>query len=153
MGLQWIPTIFWSRSNHPVGSSGNSDWSVNSESELFCLWEKFLTWFEQIFWLNLLNIGYVSNETNTDVHMYTWRIYSSRDLDTLLYKLKMMNIGKYTGFYTIATMEEKCENCSWEPIDRRLFKRITMTWETVIWVNKCVKCHSTVCFAPNTCKC
>ena len=26
----------------------------------------------------LLNIGYVSNETNTDVHMYTWRIYSSR---------------------------------------------------------------------------
>ena len=28
----------------------------------------------------------ISNETNTDVHMYTWRIYSSRYLDTLLYK-------------------------------------------------------------------
>ena len=26
----------------------------------------------------LLNIGYVSNETNTDVRMYTCRIYSSR---------------------------------------------------------------------------
>ena len=25
---------------------------------------------------------------------------------------KMKYIGKYTGFYTIATMEEKCENCS-----------------------------------------
>ena len=28
-------------------------------------------------------------------------------------------IGKYTGIYTITTMEEKCENCSEEPIDRR----------------------------------
>ena len=37
----------------------------------------------------MLNIGYVSNETNTDVHMYTCRIYSSRDLDTLLHKLKI----------------------------------------------------------------
>ena len=37
----------------------------------------------------VLNIRYVSNETNTDVRMYTCRIYSSRDLDTLLYKLKI----------------------------------------------------------------
>ena len=37
----------------------------------------------------MLNIGYVSNETNTDVCMYTCRIYSSRDLDTLLYKLEL----------------------------------------------------------------
>ena len=39
------------------------------------------------FWVNkpMLNIGYVSNETNEDVRMYTWRIYSSRYLDTLLY--------------------------------------------------------------------
>ena len=26
----------------------------------------------------MLNIGYILNETNTDVHMYTWRIYSRR---------------------------------------------------------------------------
>ena len=45
-------------------------------------------------------IGYVSNETNEDVRMYTCRIYSSRDLDTLLHKLKMMNIGKYWFIYT-----------------------------------------------------
>ena len=30
----------------------------------------------------------VSNETNTDVRMYTWRIYSSRYLDALLYKVE-----------------------------------------------------------------
>ena len=62
----------------------------------------------------LLNIGNVSNKTNTDVHMYTWRIYSSRDLDRLLHKIEVLNdhIGKYTGFYTIATKEEKCENGS-----------------------------------------
>ena len=29
----------------------------------------------------------VLNETNMDVHMYTWRIYSSRYLDALLYKV------------------------------------------------------------------
>ena len=26
--------------------------------------------------------------------------------------------GKYTGFYTIATIDEECENCSWVTIDR-----------------------------------
>ena len=31
----------------------------------------------------------VSNETNKDVCMYTWKIYSSRYLDTLLYKLEL----------------------------------------------------------------
>ena len=47
----------------------------------------------------MLNIGYVSNETNTDVRMYILH-------------------GKYTGFYTIATKEEKCENCSWMTINK-----------------------------------
>ena len=62
----------------------------------------------------LLNIGYVSNETNTDVRMYTCGIYSSRYLDTLLYMDEDLNdhIGEHTGIYTNATMEEKCENCS-----------------------------------------
>ena len=36
----------------------------------------------------------VLNETNKDVRMYTCRIYSSRDLDTLLYKVELNNIGK-----------------------------------------------------------
>ena len=62
-------------------------------------------------------LGARNVEQTKDVRMYTWRIYSSRDLDTLLHELKMkiwMNdhIGKYTGIYTIAAMEEKCENCS-----------------------------------------
>ena len=33
--------------------------------------------------------GHVSNETNEDVRMYTCRIYSSRDLDTLLHKVEL----------------------------------------------------------------
>ena len=49
--------------------------------------------------------GVVSNETNTYVRMYTRRIYSSRDLDTLLHKVELENIGKYTGFYTLATKD------------------------------------------------
>ena len=38
--------------------------------------------------------------------------------DTLLHKVEVKMYGKYTGFYTIATMEEKCEICSWMTIDR-----------------------------------
>ena len=54
----------------------------------------------------MLNIEYVSNETNTDVRMYISRIYSSRDLDTLLHKVEVLNeyIGKYTGIYTHLTI-------------------------------------------------
>ena len=53
-----------------------------------------------------------TNEGCTYVH---WRIYSSRDLDTLLYKLELKSEWshwKIHWFYTITTMEEKCENCS-----------------------------------------
>ena len=55
----------------------------------------------------LLNIGYVSNETNTDVHMYTCRIYSSRDLDTLLHKVELeLNMHwKNAGLYTLTTKD------------------------------------------------
>ena len=64
----------------------------------------------------MLNIGYVSNETNEDVRMYTCRIYSSRDLDTLLHKVELsmeLNyIGKLLVFIQSQTKEEKCENCS-----------------------------------------
>ena len=60
----------------------------------------------------MLNNGYVSNETNEDVCMYTCRIYSSRDLDILLYKLKMKNIGKILVYIHSQQRIEKCENCS-----------------------------------------
>ena len=49
--------------------------------------------------------GHVSNETNEDVRMYICRIYSSRDLDTLLHKVELelnMN-GKDAILYTLAT--------------------------------------------------
>ena len=88
--------------------------------------------------MNLLNIGYVSNETNTDVCMYTWRIYSrwSALLDVqvgteILY-------GKYTGIYTNATKEEKCKNCSWKTIDRVVLielqrhEKLSLEW-TNVW--------------------
>ena len=70
----------------------------------------------------LLNIGYVSNETNTDVSMYACWIYSGRDLDTLLHKVEVIYIGNYTGIYTIETMDEECENCIQEVIDTWGFK-------------------------------
>ena len=50
----------------------------------------------------ILMTGHVSNETNTDVRMYTCRIYSSRDLDTLLHKVEFelnkhwKNVALYT---------------------------------------------------------
>ena len=55
----------------------------------------------------MLYIGYVSNETNEDVRMYTCRIYSSRDLDTLLHKVEVLNdhIGKNAVLYTLATKD------------------------------------------------
>ena len=51
--------------------------------------------------------GVVSNETNEDVCMYIWRIYSSRDLDTLLHKVEGLNDEhwKNAGLYTLATKD------------------------------------------------
>ena len=55
----------------------------------------------------ILTTGVVSNETNTDVRMYTCRIYSSRDLDTLLHKveLELNKHGKNAALYTLATKD------------------------------------------------
>ena len=53
----------------------------------------------------ILMTGVVSNETNTYVRMYIEEFYSSRYLDTLLHKVELENIGKYTGFYTLATKD------------------------------------------------
>ena len=50
--------------------------------------------------LLLLNIGYVSNETNTDVRMYIEE-FILVDLDTLLHKVEVIWNGNYTGIYTI----------------------------------------------------
>ena len=54
---------------------------------------------------SLLDIGYVSNETNTDVRMYICRIYSSRDLDTLLHKVELDMHWKNAGLYTLTTKD------------------------------------------------
>ena len=76
--------------------------------------------------LDLLNIGHVVlvlNETNTDVHMYISRIYSSRYLDTLLYKAEVIWNGNHSSLYTNATIDmrrlsdvitRKSDNCSWQ---------------------------------------
>ena len=48
-------------------------------------------------------IGCVSNETNEDVRMYTWRIYSSRYLDTLLHEVEVgirITLEEYWFIYT-----------------------------------------------------
>ena len=62
-------------------------------------------------WIQVkLHVEYwiVSNETNTDVCMYTCRIYSIINVAPLLcnWKLKI-TLGIYIGLYKIATMEEK----------------------------------------------
>ena len=79
--------------------------------------------------------GVVSNETNEDVRMYTWRIYSSRDLDTLLYKLELNKHWKNAGLYTLATKDWEM----WELLlgaNRQVrVNRITIAWETVTWEN------------------
>ena len=51
--------------------------------------------------------GVASNETNTDVRMCTCRIYSSRDLDTLLHKveLELDKHWKNAALYTLATKD------------------------------------------------
>ena len=49
--------------------------------------------------------GRVSNETDTDVRMYTCRINSSRDLDTLLHKVELNKHWKNAALYTLATKD------------------------------------------------
>ena len=49
--------------------------------------------------------GRVSNETNTDVHMYICRIYSSRDLDTLELNIELNKHWKNAALYTLATKD------------------------------------------------
>ena len=72
-----------------------------------------------------------------DVRMYTWRIYSSRDLDTLLYKVEVLNdhIGENAVLYTLATkdweMWELLLGANWQVT----VNRITIAWETVTWEN------------------
>ena len=59
-----------------------------------------------------------ASRTNEDVRMYTWRIYSSRDLDTLLYMdevelgLNWISIGRMLLYIHSQQRNEKYENCS-----------------------------------------
>ena len=53
----------------------------------------------------LLNIGVVSNETNTDVHMYNLILLD--DLHYSMYKVGTEILKEFTlAFYTIATKDE-----------------------------------------------
>ena len=89
-------------------------------------------------WMELERVVLVSNETNTDVHMYTWRIYSSRYLDTLLYKDELNMHWKCCSLYTLATIEEKGWDCSQMYNWHSVVNRITMKWEPVnLWELMC----------------
>ena len=101
--------------------------------------------FEENSFLKLLNIGSIrmnilmletrNVEQTKDVCMYTWRIYSSRDPDTLLHKVELNMHWKNTGLYTLASKEwdmwELLLGANWQV----RINRITMKWETVTWVN------------------
>ena len=56
----------------------------------------------------MFNIGYVSNETNIDVLMYTCKIYSGRSACIAAQLENEILNGYYTGIYTITTMNEIC---------------------------------------------
>ena len=55
--------------------------------------------------MNILMLDTRNVEQTKNVRMYTCRIYSSRDLDTLLYKVEDEDdqIGKNVILYTLAT--------------------------------------------------
>ena len=55
--------------------------------------------------------GVVSNETNTYVRMYIEE-FILVDLDTLLYKVEVKNIGNILAFIHSQQRTEKCGNCS-----------------------------------------
>ena len=56
--------------------------------------------------------GVVSNETNKDVRMYIEEFILLRDLDTLLHKVELNNIGNMQVYIHSQQRIEKCENCS-----------------------------------------
>ena len=76
-----------------------------------------------------------ASRTNEDVRMYTWRIYSSRYLDTLLHKVELNMHWKCCSLYTIATIEEKGWDCSQMYNWHCRLNRITMKWESVTYEN------------------
>ena len=57
--------------------------------------------------MNILMLDTHNVEQTKDVRMYTWRIYSSRYLDTLLHKVEveLNKHWKNAGLYTLATKE------------------------------------------------
>ena len=57
--------------------------------------------------INVLNIGYVSNETNTNVRMHTFEEFILVDVVTLLYMDEVIGYGNHSSLYTNATIEEK----------------------------------------------
>ena len=70
--------------------------------------------------------------------MYTCRIYSSRDLDTLLHKVELnwICIGDAVVYIHSQQRIEKCENCSYEPIDK--WGLIELQWSEKLsheWTN------------------
>ena len=55
----------------------------------------------------------VSNETKLKMYVCTLEEFILDDLHYLMYKMELRYCVEITlVFYTIATMDEKCENCS-----------------------------------------
>ena len=76
-------------------------------------------------WTSLNSVEYwIRFEWNKHRCTYVhWRIYSSRDLDTLLYKVELNVHWNYTGLYTNITIDmrrlsdvnkKNGDNCSWQ---------------------------------------
>ena len=104
-----------------VGNSNNELCSPSNNTVSKAFWQKKvlpeqrISYCEGIYNVQLvliIHFGYVSNETNEDVRMYTCRIYSSRYLDTLLHKVELNSIGRMLVYIHSQQRIEKCENCS-----------------------------------------
>ena len=101
----------------------------------------------------LLNIGYFSNETNTDVHICTLEEFIL--VEILIHYCTSWNwITEWKITLVFKTMDEKCENCSQhlESSWQKRKVRITFNWETVTLRSQLVKYYLNVCFTPNTFK-
>ena len=87
----------------------------------------------------LLNV--VSNEMNKDVRMYTWRIYSSRYLDTLLYmEHDWICIGNAVVYIQCNNVRERMRLLSDVQID-------TVEWIELQWSENMSTCETNVWIA------
>ena len=81
--------------------------------------------------MNILMLDTRNVEQTKDVRMYTWRIYSSRPGYIAAQSWRSEDAWKNVGLYTLAIKGMRNVRIA---LDKGLFNRITIAWETVTTV-------------------